>query len=380
MNKEVYIAGWGSMSTLGYTPQDIWEAYFNNNHYLSGNPIKGELTHDAKNELEAIRRESKHYKRLDPSVIMAIWSTRKALEKSKWEIDNSIGINIGSSRGATSLFEKHYEDFKANKINPLASPSTTLGNISSWVGQDIGAKGIQFSHSITCSSASHAILNAIAWLNAGFTDRFIVGGSEAPLTPFTIAQMQALKIYTQDNKDEYPCKSLMGNKQYNTMCLGEGASVFCLEANPSDTSVAKIIGFGYGTEEIPHATAVTENGDAFIRSMEMALKNMDKNSIDIIITHTPGTILGDKSEVNAIEKVFSDFSFPALTTNKWKIGHTLGASSALSMEMALLMMENQQFIPVPFIDYKKTPQNINRIMVNSIGFGGNAVSLVIERL
>lgn len=380
MRKEVYIAGWGSISALGSSPSDIWEAYLNGKNHLSGNPVKGKINREVQQELDEIRSENKHYKRLDPSVIMAIWSTRKALVMSGWEINDSIGINIGSSRGATSLFEKHYEDFKANRINPLASPSTTLGNISSWVGQDIGVKGIQFSHSITCSSASHAILNALAWINAGFSDRFIVGGSEAPLTPFTIAQMQTLKIYAQDHNDEYPCKSLMPDKKSNTMCLGEGAAVFCLERSPSEHSKAKIIGFGYGTEEIPHATAVTENGDAFVTSMEMALKDIDKNSIDIIITHTPGTILGDQSELNAINRVFKNYPMPPLTTNKWKIGHTLGASSALSMEMGLLMMEHQQFIPVPTLPYNNLPKSIHKIMINAIGFGGNAVSLVLQKL
>ncbi len=37
----------------------------------------------------------------------------------------------------------------------------------------------------------------VAWINSGMSDKFLVGGSEAALTDFTIAQMQALKVYAK---------------------------------------------------------------------------------------------------------------------------------------------------------------------------------------
>ena len=74
-----------------------------------------------------------------------------------------------------------------------------MGNISSWVAHDLQTEGPEISHSITCSTALHALLNGVAWLQSGKQIKFLVGGSEAPLTPFTIAQMQALKIYAKRN-------------------------------------------------------------------------------------------------------------------------------------------------------------------------------------
>ena len=79
----------------------------------------------------------------------------------------SLDINIGSSRGATSLFEKYHTDFlQTGKVSPFTSPTTTLGNISSWVSQELGTKGLQIDQSVTCSTAMHALLNGIAWLQA----------------------------------------------------------------------------------------------------------------------------------------------------------------------------------------------------------------------
>ena len=94
--------------------------------------------------------------------------------------------------------------------------------------------------------------------------------------------------------------------------------------------------------------------------------------------HAPGTIKGDISEFTAIEKVFYS-KIPALTTNKWKVGHTFGASGALSLEFAILMLQHQEFISVPFIENKNKPKAIQYIMVNAVGFGGNAVSILLEK-
>jgi 3-oxoacyl-(acyl-carrier-protein) synthase len=78
-----------------------------------------------------------------------------------------------------------------------------------------------------------------------------------------------------------------------------------------------------------------------------------------------------------------------LTTNKWKIGHTFGASGMLSIELAILMMQHQQFIPVPYLDNQFIPvpyldnsfqtSKINRVLVNAVGFGGNAVSILLKQ-
>jgi len=258
----------------------------------------------------------------------------------------------------------------------LSSPTTTLGNISSWIAHDLQTQGPEISHSITCSTALHAMLNGIAWINSGMCDKFLVGGSEAPLTPFTIAQMQALKIYAK-KVDDYPCKSLDFSKKQNTMILGEAACLACLEQGEKDNALAIIKGIGYATEILEHNVSLSTNALCFQRSMKMALGNLDSNEIDVIVTHTPGTVKGDKAEYNAIIKVFGD-NPPALTSNKWKIGHTFGASGMLNIEMAVLMLQNQEFISIPFIK-DISPKQFKNVLVNAVGFGGNAVSVLLSK-
>jgi 3-oxoacyl-(acyl-carrier-protein) synthase len=218
----------------------------------------------------------------------------------------------------------------------------------------------------------------------------LVGASEAPLTDFTIAQMKALKIYAKYNESgstdnlstvtgrsrNYPCQALNLEKDSNSMILGEGASVACLEKGVVKNALAIIESVGYATEILKHNTSISANAICFQKSMKMALGDLHPSEIDAIVMHAPGTIKGDLSEYNAIQKVF-ETNIPSLTTNKWKLGHTFATSGMLNLEMAVLMLQYDKMISVPFYNQKSVERKIKKVMVNAVGFGGNAVSILV---
>lgn len=399
MKEPIYITAISSISPLGSSLRETWESYQKrDSHQLEKIEVEqhkvwaASLSKPSEEKIIILKNSDTKYKNLDLSVLYALYASRSAVEISGWSAKDNFGINIGSSRGATSLFEDYHKEYLENKTtSTLASPTTTLGNIASWVAHDLGTKGPEISHSITCSTALHAMLNGIAWIQAGMADKFLVGGSEAPLTPFTFAQMQALKIYsttvtsslsatlkTASVEKFFPCRALDLEKTKNTMVLGEGASVACLERGKPSKSLAQIIGVGYATEPLQHNVSLSSNAQCFQDSMAMALNGQSADSVDIVVMHAPGTIKGDKAEYKAIEKVFCD-KIPFVTTNKWKVGHTFGASGMLSIEMAILMLLHQETISVPFIKKQNEPKTISKIMVNAVGFGGNAVSILLSK-
>ena len=370
------------MSALGSDKDSIWKNYTGNAHFISETDLQdkpvlvSKLNPLSREAVETLRLENSLYKKLDDSVLFALLTSRKAIADAGWNSGSHFGINIGSSRGATKLFETYHHNYTQQGFaQTLSSPTTTLGNISSWVAHDLNSKGPDISHSITCSTALHAMLNGIAWIQSGMCDKFLAGGSEAPLTGFTVAQMQALKIYAQTD-DDFPCRALDLTKKHNGMVLGEGAAVCCLESG-NQKGLVRIKGIGYATEILEHSASLSTEAHCFHRSMQMALEGYDPDDIDVIITHTPGTVKGDLSEYNAIKKVFGN-TVPALTTNKWKLGHTLGASGLLSVELAILMLEHQEFIGIPYLK-QNPPEHIEKIMINAVGFGGNAVSIILEK-
>ncbi|KOP36214.1 beta-ketoacyl synthase [Flavobacterium sp. WLB] len=384
---KIAITAFSSISPLGNNSDQVWEKYLDNKHCFTKQFLDQQETSVAALDAESkqivaeIRESDIKYKFLDDSVLFALAASRKAIENAGWNSNDIFGINIGSSRGATDLFEKHYKEYlETGKAQTLASPTTTLGNISSWIAHDLQSAGPEISHSITCSTALHALLNGVAWLKSGMADKFLVGGSEAPLTDFTIGQMRALKIYSRMDQDIdlWPNLAFDFKKTQNTMILGEGAAVCCLEAGEKQNAIAYVIGVGYATEILEHNISISAEADCFQKSMKMALKDIDLESVDAIVMHAPGTIKGDLTELRAIEKVFGS-NLPLLTTNKWKIGHTFGASGMLSLELALLMLQNDIFIETPFSESKKQDKSIKRVLVNAVGFGGNAVSILIEK-
>jgi 3-oxoacyl-(acyl-carrier-protein) synthase len=389
-NRPISITSISAISPLGVSLEEAWQGYRDPRHlFVQKRIINTEtwmapLSDASKKEVRTLR-ETPMYRNLDDTVLYAIIASRKAVKEAGWKQGDNFGINIGSSRGATALFEKYHEEFIQNKsTSPLSSPTTTLGNISSWVAQDLQTLGPEISHSITCTTALHSLLNGMAWIKSGMADKFLVGGSEAPLTPFTISQMKAMKIYSNyvlnaklGSGQDYPCRALDLKKTKNTLVLGEGASVACLEGGRRPNALAEIIGVGYATEILEHGASLSAEATCFQRSMAMALGKINPAEVDVIVMHAPGTIKGDRSEYKAIQKVFSS-NLPALTTNKWKFGHTFGASGMLNVEMAVLMMRHQKFIEVPFIINNIRPTKIHQVLVNAVGFGGNAVSILLK--
>ncbi len=383
MSEFISITAISSVSPLGNDPKVIWNNYLDQNHsfakqYLDKSEVYTAKLDDNSRQIVADLQDSDiKYKSLDKSVLYAMAASRKAVADAGWKENSCFGINIGSSRGATELFEKHYREYlETAKSQTLASPTTTLGNISSWVGHDLQCSGPEISHSITCSTALHALLNGVAWLRSGMVDKFLVGGSEAPLTDFTIAQMKALKIYSRSEED-YPNRALDLEKKLNTLILGEGAAVCCLESGKKENALAIVEGIGYATEILEHNISISEEAICFQKSMKMALQNTNIEEVDVIVMHAPGTIKGDLTEYKAIKNVFGE-NVPLLTTNKWKIGHTFGASGMLSIELAIMMLQNDRFIGVPFLNEKNTLKPIKKVLVNAVGFGGNAVSVLLS--
>lgn len=383
MKTKIAITSLASFSPLGNTPEGIWNNYLSPKTLITTKDFNGKgqfvatIPAEIRKEIDGLRKEDSKYKALDETVLMAILTSRKAIENAGWHKGDDFGINIGSSRGATQLFEKYHSEFIATgKTATLTSPTTTLGNISSWVAHDLKSKGPEISHSITCSTALHAVLNAVAWLQSGMATKFLVGGSEAPLTAFTLAQMHALKIYAKQQQ-EFPCRAFDLTKSKNTMVLGEGAALACLELGEKENALGYITGIGYATDELEHNISISNEAICFQKSMAMALKNMPLDEVDAIVMHAPGTIKGDTSEYKAIEQLFKD-KLPMLTTNKWKIGHTFGASGILSLELALMMMQHNTFVGIPYVSETNPRNNIRNVLINAVGFGGNAVSILVS--
>jgi 3-oxoacyl-(acyl-carrier-protein) synthase len=387
---KIGVKRWGSISCLGAEEDRITQNWNSPCHNLSWDEkLKSwvsKLDEETEKLIKELQQENKYYAKIDRCVLLAILAARKAIKNCGWSASADIGLNLGSSRGTTGLLEKNIISFHSTGETPLlSSPLTSAGNISSWVAHDLGIRTIAFDHSVTCSSATYALANGLAWLYSGLTSKMLVGGVEAPLTPFTIAQMRKLGIYTNASPSwPYPCQPLSQAKQ-NSFVLGEGCAIFGLEKmNPAANYLATIQSIGFAQEPITTPTGITPNAQALQLACQKALAqaHLSPDKIDLILTHAPGTFAGDSAEINGLKHIFGD-NLPYCYSPKWKIGHLLGASSALSIELALLILNQKVKIePLPYPTFqkeKKPPLVAQHILVNSLGFGGNAMCIILSK-
>jgi 3-oxoacyl-(acyl-carrier-protein) synthase len=391
------VMGLGSISAQGHRRDGVFANYARGGTRLcvrtfNGKPTAvGALAAEAEAELAALAQEDPRFEPLDRTVHLALHAARQAAREARWTSEpgerGDATVVLGSSRGATHLWEKLHAEFLANgstKTAPLTSPTTTLGNISSWVAQELQSHGAATELSSTCSTSLYALTTALAFLRGGMAQRVMTGGAEAPLTDFTVAQMRAVRIYSGEAETEFPCRPCAEDAgRRNTMVLGEGACLLALERFDDERDLgsrqplAYLLGVGSFGEPIRTNTSLSEDGEALYRSMRAALADAGLARVDAVITHTPGTALGDRGELTAVRRVFGE-ELPLLTSNKWILGHTLGGSGALGVEYALYLLQRQRWVDYPYpVPFTNTARPIRTVLVNSVGFGGNAGSLVV---
>ncbi len=284
-------------------------------------------------------------------------------------------ILVGCSRGPSGSWEEAHNRFReAMPLRPQTSPLTTLGSIGFALAAAYRQRGWVSSQSVTCSSGLHALLQGVALLRAGMEERVLVGGAEAPITPFTIAQMAVLRLLAEGVQPQPMGPASRG------MVLGEGAAFCCLTTQASEQPRPQLLGIGYAQEDPSSLSAISPDGQGLYSAMQMAVTAAQLMP-DLIIPHAPGTKRGDQAEQAAIQRLFPT-ARPAIYTTKWLTGHTFGASGSLGLDAALRLLEGRPSPPMPYPlrsgwkawDSATPPRTI---LVNATGFGGNAVSVVV---
>src|SRR5690606_30299068 len=125
----------------------------------------GALSRESEGALAAFVASEARYAALDRSVQLGLFAAERALAQLGWDRAGGLGVAVGSSRGATGRLERRICAFASGgprAVPALTSPTTTLGNLSSWVAQRAGGQmGVELSS--TCSSSLSALGTAAAW-------------------------------------------------------------------------------------------------------------------------------------------------------------------------------------------------------------------------
>src|SRR5690606_836169 len=115
----IYITALSYISPLGPSLKEVWDNYKNTRHFLKERQIgattawTASLPTKCEHEIIDLKNSDPKYRNLDPTVLYAIYASREAVKLANWK-DGNFGVNIGSSRGATALFESYHAEFIRN--------------------------------------------------------------------------------------------------------------------------------------------------------------------------------------------------------------------------------------------------------------------------
>ncbi|WP_439557004.1 beta-ketoacyl-[acyl-carrier-protein] synthase family protein [Dyadobacter sp.] len=233
-----------------------------------------------------------------------------------------------------------------------------------------------------CSSSANAIMLGARLIRSGRATRVIVGGVDS-LAKYTVNGFNALKILSGS-----ACKPFDENR--DGLNLGEGAAYLVLESeeNAAGKKVyAEVAGYG-NANDAHHPSAMSDEATGAIRCMREAVESagIAFNQINYVNAHGTGTKNNDDVELFGLHQLFEQI--PPYSSTKSFTGHTLGAAGALEAIFSILSIVHSELYPslsieVPVTTYDRIPimnfeagQEINYVLSNSFGFGGNCTSLV----
>lgn len=251
--------------------------------------------------------------------------------------------------------------------------------------KQFGLKGYTDTINTACSSSANAILLGARLIQSGRADRVIVGGADS-LAKYTVNGFNSLMILSDEACQPFDTKR-------KGLTLGEGAAYLVLEAEEyclDKKRYAEVTGFGNSNDAFhPSATSDDARGPQLAIKRALAEAKINPEQIDYINAHGTGTENNDVTETFAFTQIFKNI--PPYNSTKSYTGHTLAASGSLEAVFSILTLNSGEIYPSlrcpnPLTEYRSAPikvfskdHEIQNVLSNSFGFGGNCTSLIFSK-
>ncbi len=391
----IYISGMGIYSAIGNDPASVLDALKNGRtgigkiHQLEtihkNDYVAGEInfTDSALEEL-AGTKECR-------TTLLGLLAARQAVKNAfdDGRLPTRTGFINSTTVGGITRAEKIYKQYFETNIDTPIIGSYLSGEGTQFIAKDLGVSKYVTTISTACSSAANAIITACRLIQSGQLDCVIAGGVDA-LSKFTFNGFNTLMILDKDW-----CKPF--DNQRKGLNLGEGGAYLVLESEKSlkarhGKPLAIISGYGNANDAY-HQTASSPEGIGATNAIKNALNQagLSPEKIDYINAHGTGTPNNDASECAAMTNVFGN-TVPAFSSTKAFTGHTLAASASIEAVISLLSLQNGLIFPSLNISEFMTDttcrpvvalqegKNLQHVMSNSFGFGGNCASLIFSKI
>ncbi|MCG8701754.1 MAG: beta-ketoacyl-[acyl-carrier-protein] synthase family protein [Bacteroidales bacterium] len=412
MLKRVVITGIGTIAPNGLNKDDFWKNLTEGNSF--GKEIDRFDTRDfyAKTYAPVDNFDASQYdfspaelKNLSRAGLLVNAASQGAVSDSGLDFNledpSRISVVVGNAIGGTTVGEPelgvmYRQGPQAIQPNNMLTycPVSYAGNIAA----KYGIKGYTTLVSTGCTSGVDSVGLGFESILSGEHDICIVGGTEAPLTPYVFNSFCRVTALAAHN--ETPgMASRPFSLSRNGFLLGEGAASLILEEyehakKRNATIYAEVGGWGSGMNAY-HMTAPDPTGRSNIYAIEKAIKQagIGAQEIDYINAHGSSTKLNDKIETMIFTKIMGDHAYKVpISSTKSMIGHPLGAAGVLETAACALSIKNQVVHPTinymdndPECDLDYVPNDardakVDVVLKNACGFSGMNSSMILKRI
>lgn len=398
MSRGVAITGMGIISSIGETVEENFRALTQSKPGISDienidtihkNVIKvGEIKKTNQQLVEELGLPA--YNNFTRTAMLGVIAAKQAVADAGITDINeyNTGLISATSVGGMDMTERFFYDYYESEENRRYINAHDAGDSTHKIADELGLNGLVTTISTACSSAANSIMMGARLIKAGKLDRVIVGGTDA-LAKFTINGFKTLMILS----DTYNTPFDNNRKGLN---LGEAAAFLVLESDElvkkyNKKVLAYVSGYGNANDAY-HQTASSENGEGAFLAMEKAFKvsGLTQNDIDYVNAHGTATPNNDLSEGRALIRIFGEDKMPDFSSTKAFTGHTLAAAAAIEAVYSVLALQNNVIFPnlnwaTPMEEFNITPvtelkhKEINHVLSNSFGFGGNCSTLLFSK-
>lgn len=408
--KRVVVTGMGAITPLGNMLQEYWNAL------MEGRSGIGPITmFDASNHACQIAAEVKGFdpadylkqkqaKHMDRFAQFAVGASQQALADSGLVINDfnasQVGVIIGSGVGGMKIIEDQQELYLnrgPSRSSPFTIPMMIANMAAGLTAIHTGAKGPNFCVVTACAAGSNAVGEAFRSIRHGYTQAVICGGTEAAITPLSIAGFTAAKALSTCNREPTRA-SRPFDRNRDGFVMGEGAGILILEElehalHRGANIYAEIVGYG-ATCDAYHMTAPSPSGSGAVKAMELALKDagLFPNQVSYVNAHGTSTIANDVTETLAIKKALGNQAFKtAISSTKSMTGHLLGGSGGIEAVATVMAVATNKIPPtinleqpdqncdLDYVPKESRTQQVNVALSNSFGFGGHNATLAFKK-
>jgi len=413
--REVVVTGVGLITPVGIGVDAAWDALLKGtsggsvvSHFETDDRYPTRIACEVKGFDPSGVLDPKEIRRYDRFAQFALVAAEEAMGRAgllegplegKGIDSGRFGVIIGSGIGGIHTFEeqcKVLQERGPGRVSPFFVPMFIPDIAPGLISIRYGARGANFTTVSACASSAHAIGEAFRSIQRGDSDVMIAGGTEATITPLTMAGFAAMKAMSTRN-DEPETASRPFDATRDGFVMGEGAGCLILEAREvAEARGATILGqvAGYGlSADAYHITAPAPDGAGAQAAMRMALSDggLDTAEVDYVNAHGTSTPHNDRSETAAIRTVLGRRAEEIVVgSTKSMTGHLLGAAGAVEAVVSVLACQQGRIPPTINLrepdpdcdlDYAADGPREREVRValsNSFGFGGHNVCLAFR--